>query len=63
MNEPLFYSVGADERGREIAVCFNPGGRWHGWLFYRHPDGQLVSLRKLEQAKNPYGTRLTSLTV
>jgi hypothetical protein len=35
------------------AVCFNPGGRWHGWLFYRHPDGQLVSERKLETTK-PY---------
>ena len=24
------------------------GGEWHGWLFYRHPDGQFVSERKLE---------------
>lgn len=24
-------------------VCFNPGGRWHGWLFTLHPDGNLVS--------------------
>ena len=24
------------------------GGRFHGWLFYRHPDGQFVSERKLE---------------
>lgn len=33
-------------------VC---GGRWHGWLMQRHPDGQFVSVRKLEQAANPYG--------
>jgi hypothetical protein len=24
------------------------GGRWHGWLFVRHPDGHWVSQRKLE---------------
>ena len=24
------------------------GGRWHGWLFSRHTDGQFVSERKLE---------------
>jgi len=22
-------------------------GKWHGWLFRRHPDGQWVSDRKL----------------
>lgn len=32
-------------------VCFNPGGRWHGWLFYRHPDGQFVSERKLQEVE------------
>ncbi|HWV44156.1 hypothetical protein [Pseudorhodoplanes sp.] len=37
------------------AVCCNPGGRFHGWLFRRHPDGQMVSARKLELAKDPYG--------
>jgi hypothetical protein len=37
------------------AVCCNPGGRWHGWLFVRHPDGQFVSARKLEPPANPYG--------
>jgi|GEM_PF-2325375 len=34
-------------------VCFNPGGRWHGWLFRRHPDGQFVSERKLEEITPP----------
>lgn len=29
------------------AVCM--GGRWRGWLFRKHPDGQWVSMLKLEQ--------------
>lgn len=24
------------------------GGRFHGWLFYQHPDGQYVTERKLK---------------
>lgn len=28
------------------AVC--SGGRWHGWRFTRHPDGQWVSAQKLQ---------------
>ena len=28
-------------------VCV--GGRWDGWKFYRHPDGQWVSLEKLKE--------------
>ncbi len=35
------------------AVNFNPDGRFHGWLFVRHPDGQYVSIRKLDIIKNP----------
>jgi Lar family restriction alleviation protein len=27
---------------------FKVGGRWHGWMFKRHPDGQFVSFRKCE---------------
>ena len=30
------------------AVCLD-GSKWHEWLFFRHPDGQWVSERKLEQ--------------
>lgn len=30
------------------AVCLD-GSRFHGWLMYRHPGGQFVSERKLEQ--------------
>lgn len=29
-------------------VSFNPAGRWHGWIWRRHPDGQLVTEQKLE---------------
>jgi hypothetical protein len=28
------------------AVCV--GGRWDGWKFYKHPDGQWVSIEKLK---------------
>lgn len=31
---------------KDHAVCV--GGRWDGWLMYKHPDGQWVSLRKLD---------------
>jgi hypothetical protein len=27
------------------------GGRFHGWLFYQHPDGQYVTERKLENCE------------
>lgn len=28
------------------AIRFNPNGRFHGWIFRKHPDGQYVSVRK-----------------
>ena len=31
----------------ERVACLD-GGQWHGWLFMRHPDGQLVSRQKLK---------------
>ncbi len=34
--------------GEDMAVNCNPGGRFHGWLFKKHPDGLYVSIRKLE---------------
>ena len=41
-------------------VCL--GGRWQGWLFRKHPDGQWVSVRKLEQVDaeegNPFLAQL-----
>ncbi len=39
--------------GQPLAVCSNPGGRFHGWLFQQHPDGQWVSIRKLQPEKMP----------
>jgi hypothetical protein len=40
--DPYMLTVSGD-----FAVCI--GGRWDGWLFQRHPDGQWVSQRKLER--------------
>jgi len=37
------------------AVCV--GGRWDGWKFYRHPDGQWVSLEKLKESAFDGGDR------
>lgn len=41
------------ELGDGRVVNFNPAGRFHGWIFRRHPDGQYVSERKLEPAPAP----------
>lgn len=30
-------------------VCLD--GRWKGWLFRKHPDGQWVSVRKLDETQ------------
>lgn len=40
------------------AVQSNPGGRFHGWLFHQHPDGQWISERKLPvlDVPWPFGT-------
>lgn len=35
------------QRNPDIAVQLD-GGKWHGWLFNKHPDGKYVSQRKLE---------------
>jgi len=31
----------------ERVACLD-GSEWHGWLFMRHPDGQLVSCQELK---------------
>lgn len=31
----------------EMVICLD-GSDVHGWLFFRHPDGQLVTKRKLD---------------
>ena len=42
--------------GHGLAVGFNPGGRHHGWLLRKHPDGQYVTIRKLELIADPFAT-------
>ena len=41
--------------GNGLAVCCNPEGKFHGWLFAIHSDGQYVSVKKLELVENPFG--------
>lgn len=36
-----------------FAVCSNPGGRFHGWLFQQHADGHWVSVMKLDPVPLP----------
>lgn len=36
-----FFSV---SRNQECMLC--QSGAWSGWILYKHPDGQWVSLRK-----------------
>lgn len=38
-----FYS---QSRKQEMMLVNEPGASWDGWICYRHPDGQWVSLRK-----------------
>ena len=33
----------------DLAICLNTNGHYDNWLFYRHPDGQLVTLGKIEE--------------
>ncbi len=49
----------------EYAIRFNPGGKFHGWMYVLHPDGQWVSIHKLEDI-DPFTTnpnRLLTLPV
>lgn len=39
--------------GNGLAVCSNPGHRFHGWLFRQHPDGQWVSVVRLSLVDLP----------
>ena len=32
---------------QDCAVCV--GGKWDGWIFHRHPDGEWVSVRQAAQ--------------
>lgn len=37
-----FFDVNSN---KEMLLCEEKGG-WNQWLFYKHPDGQWVSIRK-----------------
>lgn len=32
--------------GKVMKLVDDPASDWNGWLLYRHPDGQWVTLRK-----------------
>lgn len=40
-------------------VCLE--GKWKGWLFRKHPDGQWVSVRKLDEADPMEGNPLAAM--
>lgn len=40
-------------------VCLE--GRWKGWLFRKHADGQWMSVRKLDEVDPMEGNPLASL--
>ncbi|QWY83221.1 hypothetical protein [Rhizobium phage RHph_X2_25] len=40
-------------------VCLD--GKWKGWLFRKHPDGQWVSVRKLDEADPVEGSPFAAL--
>ena len=42
-----FYSRA---RQQEMIFCQHEGNEWDQWLFYKHPDGQWVSLRRATEA-------------
>lgn len=45
-NEAFAYVLmTSDDHG----VCI--GGRWNGWLMWKHPDGQWVSVKKLDRVE------------
>ena len=44
-----FYDQRSD-REMMLVGCEEPQAGWRGWILYRHPDGQWVSLRKATDA-------------
>jgi hypothetical protein len=44
LNPPQVFMY-SDNHG----ICI--GGRFHGWIMWKHPDGQFVTVRKLEGQK------------
>lgn len=47
---PQLFAIDNDH-----AICFNPGGRFHGWTFWRHLDGQWVSVATPNPIESPKG--------
>ena len=45
---PAGFVLLQTENGKPVYSACLDGGRFHGWLMWKHPDGQWVSKRKLE---------------
>lgn len=46
--------------GEREGVMYAPGERFHGWLMHQHPDGQWISVRKLDQV-DPFDNPVTAM--
>ena len=46
-NGTRFYS---QARKQDMILVRDSESQWNGWIMYKHPDGQWVSLRKATQA-------------
>lgn len=40
-----------NQDGEPRAVEIDPASRFYGWVFYKHPDGQWVTLRKANECE------------
>ena len=51
--EQLFKPTGVEfydnDSKREMMWIYNEDEPWADWIFYKHPDGQWVSLRKISE--------------
>lgn len=45
---PAGFVLLQTKNGKPVYSACLDGGRFHGWLMWKHPDGQWVSKRKLE---------------
>lgn len=45
---PAGFVLLQTENGKPVYSACLDGGRFHGWLMWKHPDGQWVSKRKLK---------------
>lgn len=51
-HDPQTVYSGAFTKGAIGFVSHNSTSRWAGWLFWKHPDGQCVSLGQIPEAAN-----------